>query len=201
MLSARLGILYLDTGALYRAIGLKAYLNNWPEESSLIESFLANTDIKVKYDRDTNTQKVFLDGKDVSKEIRQDFVSGYASRFSALPSVRKHLLGLQREISKEYSSVLDGRDIGTCVIPNAEIKIYLTATSDERARRRTAELIQRGMEADFEKVKADIEERDYRDSHREIAPLKKADDAIEIVSDGISAEQVTDKIIDLVNKL
>ena len=128
-------------------------------------------------------------------------MSGYASRFSALPSVRKHLLGLQREISKEYSSVLDGRDIGTCVIPNAEIKIYLTATSDERARRRTAELIQRGMEADFEKVKADIEERDYRDSHREIAPLKKADDAIEIVSDGISAEQVTDIIVDLVNKL
>lgn len=198
MLSARLGIVYLDTGALYRAVGLKAYRDGWEEKDESVAARLPVTDIKVKYD-ETGKQRVFLDGKDVSEDIRRDFVSGYGSRFSALPSVRAALLSLQRTVAAEYSSVLDGRDIGTVVLPNAEFKFFLTASVDIRARRRTEELLAKGQSAVFETVKADIEARDYRDSHRAVSPLKKADDAVEIDSSDLSAEEVVEKMLSYIH--
>ncbi|MBQ7227357.1 MAG: (d)CMP kinase [Clostridia bacterium] len=197
MLSAKLGIKYLDTGALYRAIGLKAYRDGWREDDGVVADLLNRVNITVSYDND-GKQRVYLDGEDVSEEIRRDFVSGYGSRFSALPSVRKALLDLQRRIASEYSSVLDGRDIGTCVLPNAKYKIYLTASPEVRASRRYKELIEKGQEAEYEKVLSDIQERDYRDMNRKVSPLRKADDAVEVNSDELSIEEVINKIMEMV---
>lgn len=191
-LSKKLGIVYLDTGALYRAIGLKAYRDGWKENDAEVSAKLRSVNIEVSYM--DGSQKVFLDGEDVSEEIRRDFVSGYGSRFSALPSVRAALLELQRGIASAYSSVLDGRDIGTCVLPNAKYKIFLTASIDIRATRRYNELKAKGQDVDYDTVRADIAARDLRDTTRAVAPLKKADDAVEIDSDNLTIEQVVDKI-------
>lgn len=199
LLSSRLKIMYLDTGALYRAVGLKAFRDGWKEDDAAVAELIKTVSISVKYDEETGKQLVFLDGENVSEEIRRDFVSGYGSRFSALPSVRAALLDLQRHIAKEYSSVLDGRDIGTFVLPNAEFKFFLTASVDVRAKRRYDELIARGQEADLEKVRADIEARDYRDMNRAVAPLKKADDAVVIDSSELSVEEVADKMLKIIN--
>lgn len=156
--------------------------------------------VTVDCDPATGRQRVYLDGEDVSEQIRQDFVSGYGSRFSALPRRSGRLwLGLQRSIAAGHSSVLDGRDIGTHVLPDAKYKIFLTASVDIRARRRYNELVQKGQNVVFEKVRADIEERDRRDSTRETAPLRKAEDAVEINSDELSPEEVAEKIIRIVN--
>lgn len=192
MLSQKLGILYLDTGALYRAVGLKAFRDKWVEDDKKVSDLLKRVNIAVKYDG--GAQRVYLDGEDVSDEIRKDFISGYGSRFSALPSVRVALLALQRKIAAEYSSVLDGRDIGTSVLPNAEYKFYLTASVDVRARRRYNELAEKGQSVDYETVLRDIEERDRRDMTRAISPLKKASDAIEINSDNMDPEKVVNLI-------
>lgn len=197
-LAHKLGILYLDTGALYRAVGLKAYRDGWPEDDAEVAEKLRNVAITVGYDETTGTQRVCLDGEDVSDAIRQDFVSGYGSRFSALPSVRAALLSLQRDTAERYSSVLDGRDIGTCVLPNAEYKIFLTASVDIRAARRYNELRQKGHEADLATVKADIAARDLRDSTRAVSPLRKADDAIEIDSGDMTPAEVVEKIAALI---
>ncbi|MBR6788296.1 MAG: (d)CMP kinase [Clostridia bacterium] len=198
-LSSKLGISYLDTGALYRAVGLKAYRDGWEENDEIVSRLLGLVDIKVSYDEE-GKQHVYLDGEDVSTAIRQDFVSGYGSRFSALPSVRKALLDLQRRVASEYSSVLDGRDIGTSVLPNAKYKIYLTASPEIRAKRRYDELIAKGQTVEFDKVLADINERDFRDMNRAISPLKKADDAVEINSDNMSIEEVIKFVVEMINE-
>lgn len=201
ILSDKLGILYLDTGALYRAVGLKAYLEKWEEDDKKVAEYLQTTEIRVKYDKATNKQIVLLDGKDVSTEIRQHFISDYGSKFSALPSVRAKLLGTQRSIAAEYDSVLDGRDIGTCVLPDAKYKFFLTATSGERARRRYEQLKEKGETAiDVKQIQSDIEARDYRDMHREIAPLKKAADAIEIDSTDMVVEDVIKRILSYIKE-
>lgn len=197
-LAARLNIAYLDTGALYRAVGLKAMRCGWKENNDDVAEKLRHTDIRVAYDN--GRQIVYLDGEDVSVAIRNDEVSSWGSRFSALPSVRAALLGLQRRIADEYSSVLDGRDIGTCVLPSAKYKFFLTASVDKRALRRYNELRSRGADAEYEKVRADIEARDYRDTHREVAPLRKADDAIEINSDDLDAEEVVQKMLSYISE-
>lgn len=202
LLAKRLGILYLDTGALYRAVGLKAYERGWECVDSAVRTELENTEITVRYDKLSMSQSVYLDGKDVSADIRQHFVSDYGSRFSALRCVREKLLGVQRDIAAKYDSVLDGRDIGTCVLPEAKYKFFLTASADERARRRYNELIHKGETGlDIRRIKADIEERDERDKSREIAPLKKAVDAIEIDSTELSIDEVVEKIISYVKEL
>ncbi len=198
ILSSRLNIVYLDTGALYRAVGLKAYRDGWAEDDGAVAGLIGSIDIRVGYDKETGKQHVYLGSEDVSEEIRKDFVSGYGSRFSALPSVRAALLSLQREIAAEHSSVLDGRDIGTFVLPDARFKFFLTASSDVRAARRYKELIARGQTADYEQVKRDIEERDFRDSTRAVAPLKKASDAIEIDSSELTADEVAEKMISII---
>lgn len=193
LLAAKLGILYLDTGAMYRAVGLKA-LNTGVDiaDAAAVEKMLVDTKIDVK--QEGGVQHVYLDGKDVSVDIRENRVSKAASDISAVPCVRYKMVELQREIAAKCDTVLDGRDIGTFVLPNAEHKIFLTASAEERAIRRFAELKAKGSDLTFEQIKDDILKRDYNDSHRALAPLKKADDATEVDTTSMTIEEVTEKL-------
>lgn len=193
LLAAKLGILYLDTGSMYRAVGLKA-LNTGVDiaDAAAVEKMLVDTKIDVK--QEGGVQHVYLDGKDVSVDIRENRVSKAASDISAVPCVRYKMVELQREIAAKCDTVLDGRDIGTFVLPNAEHKIFLTASAEERAKRRFAELKAKGSDLTFEQIKDDILKRDYNDSHRALAPLKKADDATEVDTTSMTIEEVTEKL-------
>lgn len=193
LLAAKLGILYLDTGAMYRAVGLKA-LNTDVDisDAAAVEKMLANTEIDVR--QENGVQHVYLDGKDVSTDIRENKVSKAASDISAVPCVRYKMVELQREIASKCDTVLDGRDIGTYVLPNAEHKIFLTASAEERAKRRYAELKAKGSDLSLEQIRDDIVKRDYNDSHRALAPLKKADDATEIDTTSMTIDEVVEKI-------
>ncbi|MGI6004607.1 MAG: (d)CMP kinase [Christensenellales bacterium] len=189
-----LGFIYLDTGAMYRAIGLKALkMGIEPGDAEKVVPMLPDTDIQITYV--DGEQKIFLDGEDVTGPIRDNEVSKAASDVSAIPQVRIKLVQLQREIAKSGNVVLDGRDIGTYVLPDARFKFYLTASSRERARRRTLELLQKGDEADFETIHRQIIQRDHADSTREFAPLRKAEDAIEIDSTQNTIEEVLELVI------
>ena len=193
LLAAKLGILYLDTGAMYRAIGLKA-LNTGVDISDAVavEKMLADT--KINVGQENGVQHVYLDGNDVSTAIRENSVSKAASDISAVPCVRYKMVELQRDIASKCDTVLDGRDIGTFVLPNAEHKIFLTASAEERAKRRYAELKAKGSDLTLEQIKDDIEKRDYNDSHRVLAPLKKADDATEIDTTSMTIDEVVEEI-------
>ena len=176
-LAANLGYIYVDTGALYRATGLKfSRLGFTTELSGDIEKVLKTTTVDIKFVN--GEQRVFLDGEDVSDLIRTPEASMMASAVSAIPSVRAFLLEMQRTLAKNNNVVMDGRDIGTVVLPDAKVKIFLTADVEERAKRRLLELTEKGQSVSFEDVLADMKQRDYNDSHREIAPLKQADDAV-----------------------
>jgi len=193
-LATKLRIPYLDTGAMYRAIGLKVYNSKLEaSDSAKIEKLLPKT--KIDMVLANGETKVMLDDKDVSVDIRQHFMSRIASDVSAIPAVRIWLVEMQRKIAQNGSCVLDGRDIGSFVLPNAEYKFFLTATSDIRAKRRHLELTQKGEKTDLAKIKADIEQRDYNDSNRVFAPLKKVDDAIEIDSTDLSIAQVVEQML------
>lgn len=193
LLAAKLGILYLDTGAMYRAVGLKA-LNTGVDisDAAAVEKMLAGTKIDVT--QENGVQHVYLDGNDVSSAIRENAVSKAASDISAVPCVRYKMVELQREIASRCDTVLDGRDIGTFVLPNAEYKIFLTASVEERAKRRYAELKAKGSTLTLEQIKDDIVKRDYNDSHRTLAPLKKADDATEVDTTAMSIDDVVGRI-------
>ena len=193
LLAAKLGILYLDTGAMYRAVGLKA-LNTGVDisDEAAVEKMLADTKIDVT--QENGVQHVYLDGNDVSSTIRENAVSKAASDISAVPCVRYKMVELQREIASRCDTVLDGRDIGTFVLPNAEYKIFLTASAEERAKRRYAELKAKGSTLTLEQIKDDIVKRDYNDSHRTLAPLKKADDATEVDTAAMSIDDVVGRI-------
>lgn len=193
LLAAKLGILYLDTGAMYRAVGLKA-LNTGVDisDAAAVEKMLADTKIDVT--QENGVQHVYLDGNDVSLAIRENAVSKAASDISAVPCVRYKMVELQREIASRCDTVLDGRDIGTFVLPNAEYKIFLTASAEERAKRRYAELKAKGSTLTLEQIKDDIVKRDYNDSHRTLAPLKKADDATEVDTTAMSIDDVVGRI-------
>ncbi len=199
LLAAKLGILYLDTGAMYRAVGLKA-LNTGVNisDASAVEKMLADTEIDVR--QEDGVQHIYLDGDDVSAAIRENRVSKAASDISAVPCVRYKMVELQREIASKCDTVLDGRDIGTFVLPNAEHKIFLTASADERARRRYTELKAKGSVLTFEQIKEDIVKRDYNDSHRALAPLKKADDATEVDTTSMTIDEVVEKICTLIGE-
>ncbi len=175
--SKELGYIYVDTGALYRTVGLNALrLNkNTKSEEEIIPTLEG---LKVSLRFVDGEQRVFLGEEDVSTSIRQNEVSMAASNVSAIPKVREFLFDLQRNIAKENNCIMDGRDIGTVVLPDAQIKIYLTASSEARADRRYKELVERGQQVNYDDILREIELRDYQDTHREIAPLKKADDAI-----------------------
>jgi len=182
----RLGLLHLDTGGMYRTLGYKVIKDNLNLEN--IEEVLKNLDLKIV------NKKFFLDGEDVSEKIRSNEVSKIASKVSSIKSVREYMVNLQREISSNNDVILDGRDIGTVVFPNAEVKIYLTASPEVRANRRYLE----DGSLSYEKILEDILKRDYNDSHREHSPLKVADGAKIIDTDNLSFEEVVEKIIGVI---
>ena len=174
---------------MYRAVGLKVYLTNSDMyDENQLSNILDNLDLDIKYVN--GEQKVFLDGKDVSKDIREHHISKLASDVSAIPACRLKLVDLQRRIAEKSDCVLDGRDIGTYVLPDANVKIFLTASPEVRATRRYKELLAKGQKVEYDKVLSDINERDKNDSSRAFAPLKKADDAVEIDSSDMTIEQV-----------
>ena len=175
--AAQLGFIYVDTGALYRTVGLKfSKMGADTELKCDIASVLAETTVDIRFVN--GEQRVFLDGEDVSEEIRTPVASMMASAVSAKSEVRAFLLEMQRKLARENNVVMDGRDIGTVVLPNATVKIYLTASAKARAERRYKELLEKGTTVTFEEVYDDMVKRDYNDMNREIAPLKAADDAI-----------------------
>ena len=198
-LSNKLNILYLDTGAMYRATAVKALklgIDTFDAEG--VDTFINDIDLEIKYV--DGAQRTFLDGEDVSERIREPEVSMAASNISSLKNVRLKMVDMQRKIAKGTSCILDGRDIGSYVLPNAEFKFYITASVDVRADRRYKELKLKGHEVDYEALKAEIEQRDYNDKNRDFAPLRKADDAIEIDTSFMSIEQVINKVLSYVEK-
>lgn len=189
IIAKKYGFTYLDTGAMYRMIALYALENSIDlQDSNAIETMLKNTKL------DIVGNQFFLNGKDVSDEIRTPRVSAIVSPVSAIKEVRVKLVDLQREISKGKSVILDGRDIGTVVFPSGDVKIYLVASPEERAKRRLKEYEEKGVEADYESVLASIKERDFIDSTRKESPLKKAEDAHEIDSSTMSIDEVVEVI-------
>ena len=187
--AARLGIDYIDTGAMYRAVGLKMIRHHVPmEESQALRDLLAHTDI------DFSQGNIILDGQTVNDLIRTPEVSMAASACSALGMVRGKLVELQRQMGRRKSVIMDGRDIGTNVLPDAEYKYFLTASVEERARRRFLELQERGEKAEQSQVLKDIQTRDYNDSTRALNPLRKADDAVEIDSTDMTVDEVVNYI-------
>ena len=198
-LAASMGFIYVDTGALYRAIGYYAYDKvDSTTNAEAVSALLGDIDIQIKYI--DGVQRIFLNGADVSEDIRSPEMSMAASNVSAIPAVRAFLLDLQRRLAAENNVVMDGRDIGTVILPNAQVKIFLTASPEERARRRMLEYKQKGQEVDFDQLLADIKQRDYNDSHRATAPLKQADDAVLVDSTEMKFEQVLDKITAIVKE-
>ncbi len=192
--AARLSFIYVDTGAMYRAMGLY-FLEKGisPEDAAAIEAAVEDISVSIRYEN--GEQQVWLNGKDVSGQIRREEVGNMASRTSANARVRKKLVALQRELAKNENVVMDGRDIGTCVLPDATVKIYLTADPAERARRRYLELKEKGVEGNLQEIEADIRERDHRDMTREISPLRRADDAVLVDASHMSIDQVTDAVL------
>ena len=192
----KLGYVYVDTGAMFRAVGihvLRRGLKTDKREDVL--SVLWEANIQLQYI--DGTQHVFLNGEDISADIRLPEASMAASNVSAIPEVRTFLLDSQKEIAQKNNCIMDGRDIGTVVLPEAQVKVFLTADAQERTRRRFLELQEKGTPVDFDTLLAEIIQRDYNDSHRAAAPLKKAEDAVEIDSTGKSIEEVAELIMKL----
>lgn len=191
IVAARLGYTYIDTGAMYRAVALKVLQSGKPLSEELVSG------IEIKLDE---AARVFLDGREVTKEIRTPEVSRGASDVATVGFVRKKLTELQREMATKGSVIMDGRDIGTQVLPNADLKIFLTASVEERARRRLDELKLKGVDADFAQVVKEISLRDKQDSEREIAPLAQAEDAILLDSTRLTIDEVVEEILRLANR-
>lgn len=199
LVAERMSYLYIDTGAMYRAVAYRILKDGVAvSEPGKIARAAKNLDIRLK---DTeNGQRVFVEGEDVTEAIRSVEVTRLSSPVSAVPGVRKHLVDLQRRMAEdEKGVVMEGRDIGTVVFPDARVKVYLTASVEERARRRTLEMSRKGMPADVKQVEAEIRERDLRDSTRTTAPLYQASDAIMVNTDGVSIEHVVDEIVAIHN--
>lgn len=189
-----LGYVYVDTGALYRAIAYYLVTNQIDiEDENALTAACDNISIEIKYEHEV--QQVYVNGENVTPYLRTEETGNMASKSSAKAPVRAALLDLQRDMAKAYNVVMDGRDIGTNVLPDAEVKIYLTASSVERANRRYKELIEKGEKPDFDKIEADIIERDERDMNRAIAPLKRAEDAVLVDSSDMGIEEVVKKIL------
>lgn len=192
--SSKLNILYLDTGAMYRACGLFAHrLGVDCKDEKAVSAIIDSVDIKVKYVN--GAQRTYLGDEDVSEKIRENVISMKASDVSAHQCVREKLVELQREIAKSTDCVLDGRDIGTNVLPNAPYKFYITASLEERTERRYKELVLKGQSVDKDALKEEIATRDYNDSHRKFAPLRQAEDAIYIDTSKMTAEEVVNTVL------
>ena len=199
-LSKRLGYIYIDTGAMYRAVALFFVENNVSDGTdSRIESLLEKLEISIKYE--DGAQKVILNGEDVTGKLRLEEIGKLASKFSAIGSVREKLVALQRELAQKENVVMDGRDIGTVVLPNANLKIYLSASSKVRAKRRYLELLEKGhTDLDINDIEDEIIKRDEADMNREISPLKQADDAYYLDSSDMTLEEVVSKILSMVKE-
>lgn len=198
--AAELGIVYVDTGAIYRSIGYYVYTKEIdPKDTAAVIAMLPQIDIQMQYGED-GTQRMILNGEDVSQQIRLPEMSMYASAVSAIPEVREFLLEMQRSLARKYSVIMDGRDIGTVVLPQAEVKIFLTAAAEVRAQRRMKELEQRGTPQPYEDVLQQICERDWADSHRAAAPLRKAEDAVLLDTSELDFEQSREALVRLIKE-
>ena len=198
-LASELGVAYLDTGAMYRATALKALsLGIDTLDEVGVSTFINDINLEIKYV--DGTQHTILDGEDVSERIREPHVSMAASNISSLKPVRIKMVEMQRKIADQMSCVLDGRDIGSYVLPNADFKFYITASSQVRADRRYKELTLKGHKVDFDELKKEIEQRDYNDKTRDFSPLVKALDAIEIDTSFMNIEQVLGKVLSVIDK-
>lgn len=196
----KLSILHVDTGAIYRTIGYAAFARGLnAKDESQIAPLLKTIHIDMAFD-EAGRQKMLLDGKDVSREIRLPEISMYASNVSALPCVRAYLLEMQRDIARKRSVIMDGRDIGTVVLPDADLKIYLTASAEERARRRCLELSERGTPEPYEAVLREINARDEQDMHRAIAPLREAADAIRLDTSALNFDESEQALLKLIQE-
>ena len=195
-----LGFLYVDTGAIYRTVALKVLRAGAdPTEESQVIPLLNGLDMSMDYGPD-GEQRMFLEGEDVSKAIREHQISGLASKVSAIPAVRDFLLEFQRTQAREHNVVMDGRDIGTVVLPQADVKIFLTAAPESRARRRLLELEGRGQKTDFETVLRDIVQRDEQDRNRPIAPLRQAEDAVLLDTTRLNLEESLAAMLSLIKE-
>ncbi len=200
MIAAELNFLYVDTGAIYRTVGLYAKKNNVdPHDGPAVTALLDTIEIDMNYGED-GLQRMYLNGEDVTTDIRQHEISAYASAVSAIPEVRAFLLEMQRSFARTNNVVMDGRDIGTVVLPDAQLKIFLTADPEDRARRRYEELLQRGQQADYETVLKDLIQRDYNDSHRASAPLRQAEDAVLLDTTGNTLQQSEELLLNTVKE-
>lgn len=194
------GFIYVDTGAIYRTIGLAAKLRGIDvSDNETVISMLPELRIELRYN-DAGEQCMLLDGADVSRDIRLPEVSMLASKVSAIPEVREYLVDMQRKMAELHDVVMDGRDIGTVILPNADLKIFLTAGAEDRARRRYEELLQKGVETTFESVLDDLIKRDEQDTMRAAAPLKAADDAVILDTSGNTLEQSVSEVCRLISE-
>ena len=199
-IAARLGIVYVDTGALYRTVGYYVRSRNTdPKDRDAVAALLPNISIEVKYEN--GTQTVFLNGENLGDKIRTPEMSMYASAVSAIPAVRAFLLDTQKDIAAKNSVIMDGRDIGTVILPDADLKIYLTASAECRAKRRYDELVAKGQSVKLEDVLREMNERDKNDSSRETAPAVAAKDAVLFDNTGMDFEQTVAKILSMVEKI
>lgn len=195
-ISKKTGFVYVDTGAMFRALGLYFIKKGIKlEDETAVVRLLDDIDIKVVYKDEE--QRIMLSGEDVTGYLRSEEAAGAASSLSVYSAVREKLLCMQRDIAKQYNVVMDGRDIGTKVLPDADVKIYLTAGIKERAKRRFFELVQKGEKPDIKKIEIDMQDRDYRDMHRKNSPLAKAEDAYEIDTTDMTIKEVVEKILDI----
>jgi len=199
-LAAKLGYLYVDTGAIYRTIGYHAFSNGIdPKDEAAVVGALPDIKVEMTYG-DDGLQHMLLNGQDVTREIRLPEISMYASAVSAHPGVRSFLLEMQRQLARTNNVIMDGRDIGTVVLPDAKVKVYLTASAEERARRRCLELEQRGTPEPIEKVLHEIEERDWNDSHRAVAPLRQAEDAVLLDTTELDFQQSEEALLKIIEE-
>ena len=188
-LAQELGFLDVDSGAIYRTVGLAARSRGAdPDREAEVAAVLPQLAITMGYGED-GLQHMFLDGQDVTAAIRENEISAWASKVAALPAVREFLLEMQRRTAREHDVIMDGRDIGTVVLPQADVKIFLTAAPEARAQRRFRELLERGQQADFDQVLREVVERDRRDTQRETAPLRQAEDAVLAETTGLDLEE------------
>ena len=198
--AAELGYLYVDTGAIYRTIGYYAHANHIdPKDEQAVASALPQVRVELTYG-DDGLQHMLLNGQDVTKEIRLPEISLCASAVSAHPGVRAFLLEMQRELARTHNVIMDGRDIGTVVLPDADVKIFLTASPEARARRRMLELEQRGTPQPFEQILNDIRERDWNDSHRATAPLRQAEDAVLLDTTELNFQESEAALLDIIRE-
>ena len=199
-LAKELGYYYVDTGAIYRTVAyFLDLLGVSPKDVDGVERYIDELTIQIEYDAE-GVQHMIMNGMDVSKEIRTQDISQKASLVSAHAVVREVLLDMQRDVAKAHNVIMDGRDIGTVVLPKADVKIFLTASPEVRAQRRTKELLEKGQNANFEQILKEIQQRDYQDTHREIAPLKMARDSVKVDTSELDIEGVVETIREIVGK-